>query len=97
MISDVPAFFEALKASPDLQQKFMEASRTYKIMKANGFEWESVFENMTKEAGFNLTVKDVKDYAENLDPNITDDELNKVAGGINVRSALLMDDQERTF
>ena len=93
MASDVPAFFAALKESPELQKKFIEASRTYKNMKAHGREWESIFEDMAREAGFNLTVNDVKEYAESLNPNgeLASDELNNVAGGINVRHAMLMD------
>ena len=69
-MSAIEAFGEAIKASTDLQEK----------MKAAGSDLAKIVA-VASEAGFSITEADLQAHADSKKGEMSDDDLEKVAGG----------------
>ena len=84
-VEQVKAFFDKVKEDSSLAQKLKDAEAAYKGDKSDkDTAIAAVVIPIAAEAGFNFTVDDFKAFFDNNEGEVSEDELNAVAGGGNL-------------
>ena len=84
MNNNVKLFLGKIHSDEALYTKLVETSKNYTGEKTDEAIWDSVIGPLAEETGFDITLDDYKAYVDDVKASseLSDDELEQVAGGI---------------